>query len=139
MGSGSKHRLTGSGELHRKPILFVFGREFALIFRRANKRTQKAQEWRPRRAQGQGTRRADGRLGQLLTTNRPAPFCLVLHLFYFSVFFNLARDCPSKGTTIASSTIGSVVRRSLSPRELIDKAVFKQVSRLGFWTGFSRV
>jgi hypothetical protein len=42
MGSGSKHRLTGSGELHRKPILFVFGPEYAPAFLAANRRARKA-------------------------------------------------------------------------------------------------
>ncbi len=43
-GKGSRHRLTGAGELHRKPILFQFGSDYASSFSRANQRTQKARE-----------------------------------------------------------------------------------------------
>ncbi len=43
-GKGSRHRLTGAGELHRKPILFQFGRDYASSFSRANQRAQKARE-----------------------------------------------------------------------------------------------
>src|SRR4051812_3993193 len=43
-GKGSRHRLTGAGELHRKPILFQFGGDYAASFSRANQRAQKARE-----------------------------------------------------------------------------------------------
>src|SRR5215210_4787495 len=43
-GKGSRHKLTGAGELHRKPVLFQFGSEYAVSFSVANKRTQKAHE-----------------------------------------------------------------------------------------------
>src|SRR4051812_2435400 len=41
---GSRHKLTGTGELHRKPVLFQFGSEYASSFSRANQRAQKARE-----------------------------------------------------------------------------------------------
>src|SRR4051812_33198368 len=43
-GKGSRHRLTGAGELHRRPVLFQFGSEYASSFSRANNRAQKAHE-----------------------------------------------------------------------------------------------
>src|SRR4051812_5946662 len=43
-GQGSRHRLTGTGELHRKPVLFQFGGDYAASFSRANQRAQKARE-----------------------------------------------------------------------------------------------
>jgi hypothetical protein len=43
-GKGSRHRLTGAVELHRKPVLFQFGSDYASSFSRANQRTQKARE-----------------------------------------------------------------------------------------------
>ncbi len=43
-GKGSRHRLTGAGEFHHKPILFQFGRDYASSFSRANQRAQKARE-----------------------------------------------------------------------------------------------
>ncbi len=43
-GKGSRHRLTGAGELHRKPILFQFGRDYGSSFSRANQRAQKTRE-----------------------------------------------------------------------------------------------
>src|SRR4051812_8033765 len=43
-GKGSRHKLTGAGELHRKPILFQFGSDYAASFSRANQRAQKARE-----------------------------------------------------------------------------------------------
>src|SRR4051794_6123269 len=46
-GKGSHHRLTGTGELHRKPVLFQFGSEYASSFSRANQRAHKARERHP--------------------------------------------------------------------------------------------
>src|SRR4051812_15033963 len=43
-GKGSRHKLTGTGELHRKPVLFEFGSDYTASFSMANKRTQKARE-----------------------------------------------------------------------------------------------
>jgi hypothetical protein len=43
-GKGSRHKLTGMGELHRKPILFQFGSDYAANFSRANQRAQKTRE-----------------------------------------------------------------------------------------------
>ena len=43
-GKGSRHKLTGTGELHRKPVLFQFGSDYAISFSRANQRAQKARE-----------------------------------------------------------------------------------------------
>src|SRR4051812_36508822 len=47
-GKGSRHRLTGAGELHRKPVLFQFGGDYAASFSRANQRAQKAREGQSR-------------------------------------------------------------------------------------------
>jgi hypothetical protein len=41
---GSRHRMTGAGELHRKPVLFQFGGDYAASFSRANHRAQKARK-----------------------------------------------------------------------------------------------
>src|SRR3954471_22122457 len=41
-GKGSRHKLTGAGELHRRPVLFQFGSDYASSFSLANKRSQKA-------------------------------------------------------------------------------------------------
>jgi hypothetical protein len=41
---GSRHKLTGAGELHRKPVLFQFGSDYAVSFSRANQRAQAARE-----------------------------------------------------------------------------------------------
>src|SRR4051812_25826839 len=46
-GKGSHHRLTGAGQLHRKPVLFQFGSEYASSFSMANKRAQKARGQHP--------------------------------------------------------------------------------------------
>src|SRR4051794_26399307 len=54
-GKGSRHRLTGAGELHRKPVLFQFGGDYAVSFSRANQGAQKARE------RHSHTRRASGR------------------------------------------------------------------------------
>jgi hypothetical protein len=43
-GKGSRHKLTGAGELHRKPVLFQFGGDYAASFSRANQRAQKARK-----------------------------------------------------------------------------------------------
>src|SRR4051794_22387937 len=43
-GKGSRHKLTGAGELHRRPVLFQFGSDYASSFSQANKRAQKARE-----------------------------------------------------------------------------------------------
>src|SRR4051794_24047170 len=43
-GKGSRHKLTGTGELHRKPVLFQFGGEYASSFSMANRRAQTAHE-----------------------------------------------------------------------------------------------
>src|SRR3954467_9363884 len=43
-GKGSRHKLTGTGELHRKPVLFQFGSDYAASFSRANQRTLTARE-----------------------------------------------------------------------------------------------
>jgi hypothetical protein len=51
VASGSTHRPTPDG-LHRKPVLFQFGSEYASSFGMANKRAQKARE-----RQSQGRRR----------------------------------------------------------------------------------
>src|SRR3954454_189777 len=47
-GKGSRHKLTGAGELHRKPVLFQFGSDYASSFSMANKRAQKAHRRHPR-------------------------------------------------------------------------------------------
>src|SRR3954454_5880633 len=47
-GKGSHHKLTGAGELHRKPVLFQFGTDYASSFSMANKRAQKAHRRHPR-------------------------------------------------------------------------------------------
>jgi hypothetical protein len=39
-GKGSQHKLTGAGELHRKPVMFQFGSEYAASFSQANQRAQ---------------------------------------------------------------------------------------------------
>ncbi len=44
LGKGSRHKLANTGELHRKPMLFQFGSDYAVSFSMANKRTQKARE-----------------------------------------------------------------------------------------------
>ena len=44
--SGSTHKPTITGELHRKPILFQFGGAYALLFISANKRAAAARERR---------------------------------------------------------------------------------------------
>src|SRR4051794_12272971 len=41
-GKGSRHKLTGTGELHRKPVLFQFGSDYASSFSLANRRAQTA-------------------------------------------------------------------------------------------------
>src|SRR4051794_10872065 len=41
-GKGSRHKLTGTGELHRKPVLFQFGSDYAASFSMANRRAQAA-------------------------------------------------------------------------------------------------
>src|SRR3954449_984620 len=46
-GKGSRHKLTGAGELHRRPVLFQFGSEYASSFSLANKRAQKARGRHP--------------------------------------------------------------------------------------------
>jgi hypothetical protein len=43
-GKGSRHKMTGTGELHRKPVLFQFGGDYAASFSQANQRAQKARE-----------------------------------------------------------------------------------------------
>src|SRR3954447_4793295 len=43
-GKGSRHKLTGAGELHRKPVLFQFGGDYAASLSQANQRAQKARE-----------------------------------------------------------------------------------------------
>jgi hypothetical protein len=48
LASGSTHRPTPDG-LHRKPILFMFGAEYGLLFGAANKRAAAARERRSRR------------------------------------------------------------------------------------------
>ncbi len=58
---GSKHRLTSAGQLHRKVVLFTFGRDYAELFIAANKRAQAA------RARRLGERRA------LSTSTAPRP------------------------------------------------------------------
>src|SRR3954454_8118918 len=45
-GTGSRHRMTDAGELHRKPVLFQFGSEYAVSFSRANQRTLTTRERR---------------------------------------------------------------------------------------------
>src|SRR3954466_14194444 len=54
LASGSTHRPTPDG-LHRRPVLFMFGSEFASLFSAANRRAAAARERRsrPRRASGQ--------------------------------------------------------------------------------------
>src|SRR3954454_12630724 len=58
-GKGSRHKLTGMGELHRKPVLFQFGSEYASSFSRANKRAQKAHERQPQGRWGVGPGASD--------------------------------------------------------------------------------
>src|SRR3954453_2366674 len=43
-GKGSRHKMTEAGELHRKPVLFQFGSDYAISFSRANQRAQKARK-----------------------------------------------------------------------------------------------
>src|SRR3954452_14046438 len=43
-GKGSRHKLTGTGELRRKPVLFQFGSDYAPSFSRANQRALTARE-----------------------------------------------------------------------------------------------
>src|SRR4051794_33953349 len=43
-GKGSRHRLMETGELHRKPVLFQFGSDYAASFGWANQSAQKARE-----------------------------------------------------------------------------------------------
>src|SRR3954452_14632426 len=51
--AGSTHRPTSDG-LHRKPVLFQFGSEYASSFSMANKRAQKARERQPQGRWGVG-------------------------------------------------------------------------------------
>src|SRR5215218_5511068 len=51
--SGSTHQPTPEG-LHRKPVLFLFGAEYGLLFGAANKRAAAARERRSRSRQGSG-------------------------------------------------------------------------------------
>jgi hypothetical protein len=44
VASGSTHKLTGEGELHRKPVLYQFGSDYAAAFGLANKRSRMARE-----------------------------------------------------------------------------------------------
>src|SRR5215218_2729844 len=46
--SGSTHKLTPAGELHRKPVLFMFGSDYAPLFDAANRRAAAARERRTR-------------------------------------------------------------------------------------------
>src|SRR3954454_23281417 len=43
---GSRHKLTGTGELHRKPVLFQFGSDYGPLFSAANRRAAAARERR---------------------------------------------------------------------------------------------
>src|SRR3954449_12406255 len=43
---GSRHKLTGTGELHRKPVLFMFGSDYGPLFSAANRRAAAARERR---------------------------------------------------------------------------------------------
>src|SRR3954468_2234075 len=52
VASGSTHKLTTGGELHRKPVLFLFGHDFAPLFIAANKRAAAARERRSRGGRG---------------------------------------------------------------------------------------
>ncbi len=45
VASGSTHKPTPDG-LHRKPVLFMFGEEYGLLFSAANRRAQAARERR---------------------------------------------------------------------------------------------
>src|SRR3982750_2061911 len=65
VASGSTHKPTPDG-LHRKPVLFLFGQEYGLLFSMANKQAQAA---RKRRS---GARRT------LTPANPPRPFTGVL-------------------------------------------------------------
>jgi len=57
-GKGSRHKPTPDG-LHRKPVLFQFGSEYASSFGMANKRAQKAHERQPRGRWGVGPGASD--------------------------------------------------------------------------------
>src|SRR5215212_720911 len=46
VASGSTHKLTPAGELHRKPVLFMFGSDYAPLFDAANRRAAAARERR---------------------------------------------------------------------------------------------
>ena len=46
VASGSKHKLTVEGELHRKPVAYQFGSDYAAAFGLANKRARLARERR---------------------------------------------------------------------------------------------
>src|SRR4051794_5186519 len=43
---GSRHKLPGRGELHRKPVLFMFGSDYGPLFSAANRRAAAARERR---------------------------------------------------------------------------------------------
>ena len=44
VGGGSKHRVAGDGALHRKPVMFQFGSDYAAAFSMANTRAHKVRE-----------------------------------------------------------------------------------------------
>jgi hypothetical protein len=46
VASGPTHKLTPAGELHRKPVLFMFGSEYGPLFSAANRRAAAARERR---------------------------------------------------------------------------------------------
>src|SRR3954471_7472770 len=46
VASGSTHKLTAAGELHRKPVLFMFGSDYGPLFSAANRRDAAARERR---------------------------------------------------------------------------------------------
>jgi hypothetical protein len=65
VASGSTHKRTAAGELHRKPVLFMFGSDYASAFIAANMRAAAARE---RRSWGSGSMTPERR-----STARPEP------------------------------------------------------------------
>jgi hypothetical protein len=61
VASGSTHRPTPEG-LHRKPVLFLFGAEYGLLFSAANRRAAAARARRPGSQRGLARRWPGGRL-----------------------------------------------------------------------------
>lgn len=66
--SGSRYKATAEG-LHRRPILFRFGSEYAPVFIAANKRSQAARERLGRAGRSQGRARAPLPCGAILAAS----------------------------------------------------------------------